>query len=344
MPAWRRNQGRQAVDQFEGCQHQADAAARPRLDALIDQVFGVYFTQSFQGKGRPGAVAQQALQAWPVVPLDAHAGVEGETSAMLPLAHGLGVFPFEQIAPAQRPQQTGADPDLDFRQRFGAEGARFVKLRAAGRIGLEHALDHDAVKMQVGIEQGAKAVDEGDGADAGVRTGTRTALADALLHRREEELQGQGLDGWIALQGVAQAFRHRQYPLPHRQTREDVVGQMAGGFDHAPGVTGGTESATLARIRDEKIVAALGAAGAGKAVGEDAAFEVAAEFPFDMGRRRSALPGIAGAFEPGRQVSLHGAVEQGATRERRTASSLRSALSSLGEAALDLARLLLRLE
>lgn len=30
-----------------------------------------------------------------------------------------------------------------------------------------------------------------------------------------------------------------------------------------------------------------------------------------MGRSRAALPGATGAFEPGRQVGLHGAVEQG---------------------------------
>jgi hypothetical protein len=182
------------------------------------------------------------------------------------------------------------------------------------------------MEMHVRIEQGAKAVDEGDGADAGARTGARAALAQALLHHREEDMQGQGLDGRIILQVLA----HRQHPLAHRHARHDVVGEMGGGFDHAPGVmtegnprgTGGTDAATLARIRDEKIVAALGASDAGKAVGEDAAFEVAAEFPFDMGRRKAALPGIAGAFELGRQVSLHGAVEQGPTRERRTASSL----------------------
>jgi hypothetical protein len=46
---------------------------------------------------------------------------------------------------------------------------------------------HDAVKVQMGIEQGVKAVDEGDGADAGVRTGARIALAHTLLHRGEED-------------------------------------------------------------------------------------------------------------------------------------------------------------
>src|ERR1017187_8957163 len=73
----------------------------------------------------PDAVAQQAFQALPVFSLDTHAGIEGEAPAMLPLAHGRGVFPFEQIEPAQRPQQTGADPGLYFGQRFGAKGARF---------------------------------------------------------------------------------------------------------------------------------------------------------------------------------------------------------------------------
>jgi hypothetical protein len=54
-------------------------------------------TQSLQGKGRPGTVAQQAFQAWLVVSLDTHAGIEGDPPAVIPLAHGLGVFPFEQI-------------------------------------------------------------------------------------------------------------------------------------------------------------------------------------------------------------------------------------------------------
>lgn len=67
-PARRRNQCRQTLDQFVRREQQSDAAAGTRLDALIDQVFGVDFTQSFQRKGRPGAVAQQALQTLAVGP------------------------------------------------------------------------------------------------------------------------------------------------------------------------------------------------------------------------------------------------------------------------------------
>ena len=82
-PRRRRDQGRQTLDQFERGQHQADAAARARLDALIDQVLGIDFTQPFQRKGRSGAIAQQSLQALAVGCFDAHAGIERETPAVI---------------------------------------------------------------------------------------------------------------------------------------------------------------------------------------------------------------------------------------------------------------------
>jgi len=44
MLAWWRNQGRQAIEQFERREHQGVAAARARLDALVVQVLGIDFT------------------------------------------------------------------------------------------------------------------------------------------------------------------------------------------------------------------------------------------------------------------------------------------------------------
>jgi len=76
MPARRWNQGRQAIEQFKRGQHQCDATTRARLDALIDQMLGIDFPQSLQGKGRPGAIAQQTFQAFPVLRFDTHAGIE----------------------------------------------------------------------------------------------------------------------------------------------------------------------------------------------------------------------------------------------------------------------------
>jgi len=63
MSSRRRNQRRQTLDQFERSEHQADAAAGTWLDAFIDQVFGVDFTQALEREGRASAVAQQTFQA-----------------------------------------------------------------------------------------------------------------------------------------------------------------------------------------------------------------------------------------------------------------------------------------
>ena len=56
---------------------------------------------------------------------------------------------------------------------------------------------------------------------------------------------------------------------------------------------------------------ALGTPGAGKAMRENATFEIPAELLFDMGWAGSALAAIAGEFEPGGEVGLHGAIEHG---------------------------------
>ena len=57
MSARRWDQGRQAIEQFGRGQHPRDAATRARLDALIDQGLRIDFTQPFQRKGRPSAIA-----------------------------------------------------------------------------------------------------------------------------------------------------------------------------------------------------------------------------------------------------------------------------------------------
>ena len=56
---------------------------------------------------------------------------------------------------------------------------------------------------------------------------------------------------------------------------------------------------------------ALGASSARKAMRENAAFEIPAELAFDMGWAGSALAAIAGEFELGSEVRLHGAIEHG---------------------------------
>ena len=102
-----------------------------------------------------------------VIRFDAHAGIHREAPSVPPRAHRLGVFAFEQSAPGERPQETGADLDLHFGDRFGTDTPGCAKAHLLIGIRLKNSLDNDAVEMHVGIEQGAKAVDEGYGANAG---------------------------------------------------------------------------------------------------------------------------------------------------------------------------------
>ena len=64
-----------------------------------------------------------------------------------------------------------------------------------------HAVDDGAAEMQVGIESGAEAVDEGRRAEARRAAGARTVSAQALLHQSQEQAQGGALEIGIALWG-----------------------------------------------------------------------------------------------------------------------------------------------
>jgi len=92
---------------------------------------------------------------------------------------------------------------------------------------------------------------------------------------------------------------------------------MSGSFDHSPGVASGTDTTALARLGNVKIVTALGTSGAGKAMRKNSAFKIPAELTFDRGWTRSALAAVAGEFEPGGEVRLHGAIEHVRSGRRR---------------------------
>jgi hypothetical protein len=139
--------------------------------------------------------------------------------------------------------------------------------RTPVRISVKHAIDDDAMKVQMWVEQRTKAMDEGHGTETGLGTCTRTTLPQALFDGGEEYVQGCVLDGCVVLQVIAQAFGHREHPLAHRQARDDVVGEMGRCLDHAPRGAGGADAATLAGVGDQKIVTAVGAVGAGETEG-----------------------------------------------------------------------------
>ena len=241
MPARRRNQRGEAVEQFQRRQHQADAAAGTGLDALVDQMLGIDFAQPLQCKRRPGAVAQQTFQAGAVMGLDAHLGVDRETCVMCPLGHGLDIVLAQQSPAMRRPQHAPAYRRLHRRDGRCVETAGLVEHHRSAGVGLKHTLDDDAVKVEMRVEQGAKTVDEDDASQAGLCVGARTGLPQSPLDGAQKEVQRGVQECWVVFQVITQPFGHRQHPLPHRQARNDVQGEMGGGFDHAPGGAGRTE-------------------------------------------------------------------------------------------------------
>jgi hypothetical protein len=66
-----------------------------------------------------------------------------------------------------------------------------------------------------------------------------------LMQHRAERL-------WIALQKVAQALAHRQYPVTHRQRREDLVQQMRRQRSYLLCVAGETRRAAITTPQDSK--------------------------------------------------------------------------------------------
>lgn len=88
-------------------------------------------------------------------------------------------------------------------------------------------------------------MEEGHSADPGTGARRRAGAAQGLLHDAQENAQRQRLDRRIVLQVITQPLGNRQHPLADRQPRKNVLGQMASGFDHSPGVASGTDTTTF---------------------------------------------------------------------------------------------------
>ena len=87
-----------------------------------------------------------------------------------------------------------------------------------------------------------------------------------------------------------------------------MVSEVRCRFDHPPRGAGRTDATPFAGVGDDKVVTAVRAAGSGETVGEDAAFEVAAEFAFGQCRGMAATAAVV-QRQPGGEVRLDDAIE-----------------------------------
>jgi hypothetical protein len=122
----------------------------------------------------------------------------------------------------------------------------------------------------------------------------------------------------VAMEEVAQPLGHRQHPLPHGEAWQDVIRKMRRGFHHAPAVARWADASALARERDQEVVPALPAPRPGKAMGQDAALQIATELPVHMRRHRPVvIVALATVGERGLRVSLDAAIEHALARAAR---------------------------
>jgi hypothetical protein len=125
---------------------------------------GINFSQPFQRKGRTGTVAQQTLQTLTLVRLDANLGIDRKAAAVFPRGHYLRIV---------CRQQSAAHGHLHLADGRCIQATGRVKRRATLSICLENAIHHDAVEVQMGVEQRPETVDEDHGAEAGRCTGAQ---------------------------------------------------------------------------------------------------------------------------------------------------------------------------
>jgi len=139
----------------------------------------------------------------------------------------------------------------------------------------KYPIDHTHVKVHRFVQAGAEAVNKGHCADVQVclvRIGCARAMGlQALCNDPQEDAQHHIERGTVALHEVAQALRDGEHPLAHWKAREYVIVQVSCGLHHAPGAARGADTTAFAGEGDKVVVAAVIAAGAGKAVREDAA-------------------------------------------------------------------------
>jgi hypothetical protein len=140
------------------------------------------------------------------------------------------------------------------------------------------------MEVEVGVEGGAKAVEEGDGADLRVGPGVGTAVSQSGPDGAEQDPEHGPGEGGVVVEEGADPLGDGEHPLADRQRRQDVVIEMSGDLHHAPGVAGGADAATLAGEGHEALGGAVVAPDAGEAVGQDAAAEVGPEVLLDPPR------------------------------------------------------------
>jgi hypothetical protein len=198
----------------------------------------------------------------------------------------------QEAMATEMPQDSGTDRVLEELQELVGEGGGFVEAEAGFWMGgtririsldlFEEPIDHAQVVMEMRIKARAEAVQEADRAHGGGPWGRGGGFSQAAPESAEQDVKdGAGRAGAVMKEGP-EALGHGEDELADGHVGNDVVHQVGCGLGHALGPARGTASPALAGERHEEVVAAGCASSPGKAVGQDAAPEIAPEFLFHV--------------------------------------------------------------
>jgi len=178
--------------------------------------------------------------------------------------------------PARRARQHPGDLVMA-RRRQGQETRR-LPLGA----GVDPVED-ERVEVEVRVQGGAEALDEGDRAALAARSAPLLARAPAKLGEEcaEEGAEHGAREPRVVGAAIAKRIGKRQDPLADRHLGEDAVDEVRRGVGHAPPAAGGTEAASFARERNEAIEPAVVAVHAQEAEGQHTTAEVVPELLLD---------------------------------------------------------------
>ncbi len=196
--------------------------------AAVDQSSAALL-EPVHGKWGPGAIAQQTLQPCAVCCLNAHPGIDREATAVSIGGHVFGVMRIQVPACDEGAQDAFAHVGLHFAKSGLVKSSGRVKSHTVWQR-LKHPIDHAHMKVHMRVQAGAKAVDESDRAQVqagGVCLCSAGAMGlQTLLHHAQEDAQFGIERALVALQVVAQAFGHRQYPLAHHGVTKHALSKL----------------------------------------------------------------------------------------------------------------------
>jgi hypothetical protein len=148
--------------------------------------------------------------------MDADGGVEAEAAAGLPGEHVLDGVLVEQAAALEEAEHAALQRALEAEDVVGSEMGRLVEGDAAVVALGEDAVEDDDVEVEVGVEGGAEAVQEGDGAELGVARSGRAGAAQRGADAAEQDAQHVAGQARVVGQEGADPLRQGEHPLAER--------------------------------------------------------------------------------------------------------------------------------